>query len=693
VAMSLGTLIYLTAMAAIYVAQRLLEGHDGLQGGLTGVALVGLAIAAFLRFRRLRSARDGLRLGHRVALMFLLVGCGSLVMYAATTDGVVRGLTLAQEAEDRWLGVWRSLWPVVWLLGTVPLLVLDHALVTSPVMTPTRRVRDMVVHGLVAAMGVALVFPVNYIANERKERWDLAYFKTPTPGTATQAVAEGLQALVHVRIFMPPSSEVAQELKNYFGALESPNLRVEVIDQAAEPRLAKALSVRDNGMVTFTQGEVSLDEPDTADAEGAEEKARPVTRTLRVSTELEQAKRTLKKLDAEVQRILIEIGHGERVAYVTKGHGELTWKGQGEMVDLQMKGLHELLKQMGFKVKELGLSENLATKVPDDADLVLVLGPQHPFQQAEADSLRRFLDGGGALLVAFEPRLARERGPGTGSDPLEALVEGMGLRLGDGVLAAERDIVPMTRDVRDRFNIATNAFSQHPSSQTLSTHSSQLGVIAPVAGHLEEVEGHDNDVTFTVRSLAIVWADLDLNAEFDADAGETKAARNLVAAVTGGGSSTPWRAVVTSDATMFADLVIANRGNQVLIHDAVNWLIGAEAFSGTTESEEDVRIEHTKEGQITWFYLTVLAVPLAVVALGALRVQLRLHPRRKGPARPAVARRSSVQSMKEEPTGKSMLVDDDALSKASGDPEHDDGDERPDEPDEGDSDEEKGGDR
>jgi hypothetical protein len=660
--MSLGTLVYLVAMAALYVAQRLLEGHDGLQGGVTGLALVGLGIAAFLRFRRLRAARDeGLRLGHRVALMFLLVGCGSLVMYAATTDGVVRGLTFAQEAEERWLGVWRSLWPVVWLLGTVPLLVVDHALVSSPVMTPRRRVRDMVAHGLVAAMGIALVFPVNYIANERKERWDLAYFKTPTPGTATQAVAEGLQAQVDVRIFMPPSSEVAQELRNYFREIESPNLRVEIIDQAAEPRLAKALSVRDNGVVTFTQGAVTVDEPGEVDAD--EEKTRPVTRTLRVSTELEQAKRTLKKLDGEVQRILIEIGHGERIAYVTKGHGELTWKGgQAELIDRQMKGVHELLKQLGFKVKELGLNENLATKVPDDADLVLVLGPHHPFQQAEVDSLRRFLHGGGAVLLALEPRMARDRGPQPGTDPLEGFIEELGVRLGEGVLASERDILPLTNDRRDRFNIATNAFTQHPSSKTLAQYSTQLGVIAPVAGHLEEVEGHENDLTFTVRSLAVAWADLDLDAEFDADAGESKAARNLVAAITGGGSDTPWRAVVTSDATMFADLVIGNRGNQVLVHDAVNWLIGAEAYSGTTESEEDVRIEHTKEGQTTWFYLTVLAIPLGVVALGAVRVQLRMRPVRKATTKP-VERRSSEP--REEPTGRSGVLKDDAPSSGS----------------------------
>lgn len=681
--MSLGTLIYLAAMAAIYVAQRLLEGHDGLQGGLTGVALVGLAAAAFLRFRRLRAARDeGLRLGHRLALMFLLVGCGSLVIYAATTDGVVRGMTLAQEAEDRWLGVWRSLWPLVWLLGTVPLLVVDYALVTSPVMTPVRRVRDMVTHGLVAAMGLALVFPINYIANERKERWDLAYFKTPTPGTATQAVATGLQAVVDVRIFMPPSSEVAQELRSYFGALESPNLRVQIIDQAAEPRLAKALSVRDNGVVAFTQGEVALDEPvaESPEAVADDDEARPVTRTLRVSTELEQAKRTLKKLDAEVQKILIEIGHGERIAYVTTGHGELSWKGQSSILDRQMKGFHDRLKQLGFKVKELGLQENLATKVPDDADVVLVLGPQQPFQQGEADSLRRFVDGGGSLLVAFEPRIIRDGSPGVGADPVEAMVEGLGVRLGDGVLAAERGIVPISHNQLDRLNIVTNAFTQHPSSQTLGQHSGQLVVFTPAAGHLEEVDGHENDITFTVRSLAVAWADLNLNAEFDADAGESKGARNLVAAVTGGGDATPWRAVVTGDASMFSDLAAGNRGNQVLVDDVVNWLIGAEAFSGTTESEEDVRIEHTKEGQTTWFYLTVLAVPLAVVALGAVRVQLRRRPTQLGRPRRRVVKRPASAELNEESSGQGAVSEEERPSRDSvdalADPEEDAPEER-----------------
>ena len=39
-----------------------------------------------------------------------------------------------------------------------------------------------------------------------------------------------------------------------------------------------------------------------------------------------------------------------------------------------------------------------------------------------------------------------------------------------------------------------------------------------------------------------------------------------------------------------------------------------------------MKIEHTKEGQQWWFYLTVLVAPLGVVLLGALRLRLRRAP-------------------------------------------------------------------
>lgn len=635
--MSPSTLSYLGGMLLLFVGQRILDGIDEWQLAATVMGGLALAAAAYLRWKELRVAKDpGLRYGHRMALVALAVGVGALVLYVGTTDRVTQGLHLDDMAEERWLGAMRSLWPVVWLLGTVPLLVIDQGLRSSPVMIPARRVRETAVHGLVAAMGLALVFPLNYVATKRNERFDLAYFKTPTPGTATRALVEALEEPVTVRIFLPPSSEVAAELRTYFAALEGPKLSVEILDQAANPRLAKALAIRDNGTVAMTQGDITglledAAEPATPEGESppaAEEgeEGKPVTKRLRVDPELDKSKKTLKKLDAEIQKMLIELGQGARVAYFTMGHGELNWSADKEMLDASIRALRTRMTELGFTIKPLGLTEGLGEKVPDDASLVLVLGPRKPFFQAEADAIGTYLDGGGSLLIAREPAPNVE-GAMLPSDPLDSLMTKLGVKMGEGVLASERNIVPLARNRLDAFNIVTNGFTSHSTTRQIAERSEQLVLVTPAAGFLEEVPDTTASVTFVARSLAYVWADINLNAQFDADAGETKEARNLMAAVEGasdGSGGTRWRAVATADASMFSDLGVGlSLGNQRLAEDTLNWLIGAEALAGTTENEEDVKIEHTKEGQQWWFYLTVLVVPLGVVLLGALRLRLR----------------------------------------------------------------------
>ncbi len=631
--MSLGAILYVVSMAVLFVGQRLLVDAGAAQTGVTVLGLVLLLAAAALRLRTLRAATsEGLKFGHRIALIGLMVGAASLVLYAATTDAVLGALAMTEQAETRWLGTWRSLWPLVWLLGTAPMLAVDYACESSPVMMPRRRVRELALHGLVAAMGLGLVFPINYVASQKKERWDLAYFKTPQPGTATVALAQSLEAPVDVRIFMPPSSEVAQELLAYFGPLQGPNLRVQVIDQAAEPRLAKALSVRDNGTIAFTQGELGLDAPPPA--EGEEPPPKPITRTVKVNPDFDKAKRSLKKIDADVQKMLIELGQGDRVAYVTTGHGELGWK-QQPTLDRQIKGLREELKNLGFTVKELGFRQGLLEAVPDDADIVMVLGPLTPLQPREIQSLRAYLESGGSLLIGLNPRLPQREGAPLRPDPLADMVEEvMGVALAEGVLADERNHAPLYKNVRDNYLVVSDAFSSHSSNGTLAGERSPI--LMPVSGVFEVVEGHEAGASVTVRSMATSFADLNGNGTFEADAGETKGARGIVAAVSGGTGAVRWRAIVTANAGMLSDVGVGNadgsgsleeglgiRGNLLFVRDAANWLIGAEALSGTTQSEEDVKIEHTKDGQTWWFYSTVLGVPLAVFVLGALRVSRR----------------------------------------------------------------------
>lgn len=491
------------------------------------------------------------------------------------------------------------------LAGLFPLLLIDLAIVSSPLAVQPLRVKQAIDNGLVGALGLCLVFPLNYLATEHNERWDLAYFKTTEVGGSSQALVTNLTEPVTARIFLPTSSDVRSELVPYFEELEAANpamFRVEVLDHAAEPVLAKELKIRDNGYVALTLND------GTDDA---------VTKSWKIGDELDRAKRNLKKLDQEFQKRLLDLAKGERKAYFTVGHGEFNWK-SGDLPDDKLVNLKKLLQTLNFDVKELGLKDGLGDEIPDDATVVFVVGPEEPFLPAENEALKAYIDGGGALVVAVEP----------GRDPMVEVLGHVGVKAAEGTLASEAQFLRRSGDKSDRMNIVTNRYSSHESTTTLSKYSRQLHLVTPGAGYLEESGGGRGKVTVTVRSDSTTWADLDGGLEYDAET-EKKDVRALAMAASGPagtddeGNPTEYRVLVTSDATMFSDLILANKANLQFVYDAANWVMGEEELSGTVENEEDIKIEHTQEDQAIWFYSTVMGLPLIILMLGAVRVRRR----------------------------------------------------------------------
>ena len=49
--------------------------------------------------------------------------------------------------------------------------------------------------------------------------------------------------------------------------------------------------------------------------------------------------------------------------------------------------------------------------------------------------------------------------------------------------------------------------------------------------------------------------------------------------------------------------------------DAIKWLGGEENFAGTTISEKDIRIKHTRSKDMVWFYGSIVGAPLLVLVL------------------------------------------------------------------------------
>lgn len=609
--MSPAVILYLVGMALIYVGERLLGGDETWRVALSlsGVIVIGLSFAVRVRTLK-QSENEGVGLAHRRAIIMQAIGASSLLVYLLSTESFVDMAGFTGESERRWSGVFGALWPVIWLVGTLPYMVLDRAVQTSPVLMPARRVNQAMNQGLAAALGIALIFPINFIASRHDTSWNFSYFKTANPGTATIALVESLEQPIDVRIFQPAASDVTDEILAYFNAIDSPNLRVKVLDQAADPALAQALRITDNGYIALTKGEVN---PEDKNPEN-----RPITQRVQVGTELRKARGELKKLDEEFGRALVGVARGEITAYVTQGHGEASWGG-GARADKSLEGFKQVVGFSGINLKKLGITEGLAEEIPEDAEIVFIIGPSQDFLPAEVDALTRYLERGGSVLVALEP--TRPGAEALASrENLNRLLSKLGVKYGEGVLASTQQVVAMANNKADRMNVTTESFSTHPSTVVLAESPARMFV--SIAGHIEKAERAEPDVTLTVRSPAHSWADLNSNLEFEAPQ-ETKKARGIAIASSDKVGSNEWRAIVTSDATMFADMAIIVKGNQQFISDGANWLTRSEAFSGTVESEEDVRIQHTREGQAGWFYATVVGFPLLILILGGVRTRRR----------------------------------------------------------------------
>lgn len=619
--MSASAILYLVGMGLLFVGERLLEAYGAIRWVVDIVGIVGVGAAATLRFKRMRDTDDaGIHQGHRTALALTAVGAGSLLVYLLSTDATVGLLGYTGEATTRWKGSWGAIWPVIWLCGTVPMLVVDHALRNSPVVAPPKRIRQALNHGLAAALGIALVFPVNYIASNHDTRWDLAYFKTTDVGGATRSIVDSLKEPVHVYAFYPPTADVLPEIEGYFEKLEGEKLTFRRVDQTANPALARRLQIRQNGKIAFTREDIDPDKLEPGETEKPTKP--PVVESIELDPTLDKARDALKKLDEKVKEKVIAVSQGERVVYLTTGHGEHQ-PSRSARQDERIRGFRSLLDLMSFKVEKIGLGEGLADGVPDDADLVVIIGPSDSFLDAEVTALEQYLDDGGSLLLAMEPDYTRSRNEMAGDDNLARLLEKMGVEMQQGVLTSEESIVPIAQNKTDRLNVVTSRFSSHPSTARLSNTSMVL--FAPTSGLLRVREDSDANVTVTVRSRSDTWADTNENLTLDQDAGETKKDRPIVAVSTRGsaGETRAWRALVSADSTMFTDFALGNRANQRFAHDSINWLIGFDAGGGSTENEEDVKIRHTKKGQAAWFYGTVLGIPLLLLAAGAFRVWRR----------------------------------------------------------------------
>jgi len=229
---------------------------------------------------------------------------------------------------------------------------------------------------------------VEAVVTNHNVRIDLTPEKKFTLSEHARQVVSGLERDVHVTAMLQsdrPENAFIEDMLWRMGSV-SPRFSYTLVDMNRNPALARRYDVYDYGALIVESGERRRDARFSAG-------------------------------ESELVFAILQVGRDRpKVVYFVTGHGE-----RNLYDDHPEKGFSTLrvaIRDDFYDVRLLPLADVAA--VPEDADVVVVCGPQAGFSDAELAALDRYLRSGGALLVLLDP---------DGSPSLAQFVERYGLGL------------------------------------------------------------------------------------------------------------------------------------------------------------------------------------------------------------------------------------------------------------------------
>lgn len=421
-------------------------------------------------------------------------------------------------------------------------------------------------------MVLGIVVMVNFLGTRYHERLDLTAGKLHSLADLTIETLQGLPSEVRALAFMDQGKDEALEglLKEY--ASHGSQFSYEFIDPDRDPDRTKEYGVRNYNTLVLESG---------------------------------QKQQKLTELnEKELTSALLKLGSdNQEKVYLSVGHGEGGTEA-GEQGYSRLKGR---LQEFNYSVQD-SLFLARSGMVPADCALLMVLSPKTPFLSNEIEAVRRYLKGGGAVLILLDPPYQ------TG---LEGLLGEWGVEMGD-------DFVIDTSGLGSLFGLDYTSpvaveYGDHPVTRKHRGLMTFFELCRSV--HYSERPGLSG--TDLVKTSEQGWAETDLgvlqakgNKTVKMDEGVDKPGPiSLAAAVDAGQGG--GRVVVFGDGDFASNRYFDLQGNGDLTLNAASWLAEDEHLISIRPREPGYSPIALTEGQSDFiFWLTVVLYPLAVAVAG-----------------------------------------------------------------------------
>jgi ABC-type uncharacterized transport system involved in gliding motility auxiliary subunit len=454
---------------------------------------------------------------------------------------------------------------------------------------------------------IAVLAAANFLANRYNKTLDATTNKRFSLSDQSIKLVKGLKGDIKITYFDDQSRfPTARNLLDRYANL-SPKITVQYIDPVKKPQQARAAGFSRDSNIVVDSG--LRKEPAKSLTE--EEVTGAMIRSLKTQT---------------------------RDVYFLSAGGEYSTDETGPTGYSRLK---DLLTRDNYKVQvltpkgnapEAGKAINLnATKqqvgqaaspangqtfeIPKDATVLVVGGPQLAYTQVVVDAIKKYVDGGGRVLVMLDDPLRIARDSQTTDSP-ELLK-----LLGDWGVTPQKDLV------LDLSGIGQSLFGTGPEvpvifqydTQAIVRPMSRIPTAFPLARSLDVKSGSSATVEkmFGTTEDSLAVNDIGPNGAIDPKKGK-KGPFTLAAAGTTTGAN-KGRFVVFGNARWAQNNLMNSNalGNRDLFANTINWLASDEDLISIRPKEtENQTLNMTGQRGTLMFWLSVVIFPLAVVGMG-----------------------------------------------------------------------------
>lgn len=413
---------------------------------------------------------------------------------------------------------------------------------------------------------LAILVAVNWFGTRHHSRIDVTQNKAYSLSEQSIKIAKDLKDPVNVTLFVKTGDPYSQNLQNLWKEYEYQNpdkIKLDVVDIDREPTRARQMNITTVGSTVLQRGE----------------------RKTTISGNQEQ----------DLTSGLLKVTQsGQKVIYFLTGHQEL------KLDDTDRNGLSyakDALEKQNYKLDTLTLFGKDA-KVPADAALVVVAGPQKPFLPQEVSALKSYLDNGGRVFLSLQPQ----------ADPkLDTLLKDYGVQ-------ADNDLVLDPQlNTGDLAAPAVRKFGGHVITNGLSA------AYFPGTRSLKKIE--PSPAGMGVQSLVdtseSAWGEtslMDRNIAFDPAKDKKGPLPIMVLA-----EKAKSRLIVSGNTLFMSNQAYVNLNNGDLFLNALNWMADEQSLVSIPPKDNQPKTVDLLPGQYQMiFFGTVALMPLLLLLAGGL---------------------------------------------------------------------------